>query len=87
MPVGRFFHVTSAGEFRAAGMTNRKLNFGGIFGGLVCGGAAAAVFYLLSRNGAAPLRAIRMVILAALGGAALGNWIWRLALPTEHQEN
>ena len=68
-------------------MTNRKLNFGGIFGGLVCGAAAAAILYVLSRNGAGAARGIRVVILAALGGAALGNWIWRLAQPTEHQED
>jgi len=67
-------------------MTNRKLNVGGIFGGLICAAAAAAIFYMLSRNGAMPARGIRVVILAALGGAALGNWIWRLALPAEHQE-
>ena len=66
-------------------MANRKLNFGGIFGGLVCGGAAAAILYLLSKNGAAPLRAARLVILAALGGAALGNWIWSLASPADQQ--
>ena len=68
-------------------MTNRKLNFGGIFGGLVGAGAAAAVLYLLSKNAAAPLRVARLVILAALGGAALGNWIWKLASPADQQQD
>jgi len=68
-------------------MTKRKLNFGGIFGGLTCGAAAAAILYLLSKNGVPPWRALRLVILAAIGGAALGNWIWKLASPPEQPED
>ena len=68
-------------------MTNRKLNFGGIFGGLVCGGAASAILYLLSKNGFPHWRALRLVIVAAVGGAALGNWIWRLASPPQQRED
>lgn len=65
-------------------MTSFKLNFGGIFGGLVGAGGAIAVVYLISNNGIPP-RSLKLVGLAAFGGAALGNWIWKLALPNEPQ--
>jgi hypothetical protein len=58
-----------------------KLNFGGMFGGVVCGAAAAAIVYLLSHG--FPLRAIKVIALAGFAGAALGNWIWGLAAPAE----
>jgi hypothetical protein len=64
-------------------MTNPKLNFGGIFGGAVC---AVAVLYLLSNQGQIPPRSYKLIALAAFGGAALGNWIWRLSLPREPQD-
>jgi hypothetical protein len=64
-------------------MWNYKLNFGGIFGGLVGAGASIAILYLLSNNGGFRPRLLRLVALAAFGGAALGNWIWSLALPSE----
>ena len=60
-----------------------KLNFGGIFGGLLCGVAAAAIIYLLSDG--FPVRSIKIVALAAFAGATLGNWIWSLAAPAESQ--
>ncbi len=63
----------------------RKFNFGGAFGGLVCAGAAAAILYMLS-NGHFPVRSIKLVALAGFGGAALGNWIWRLAEPKTSDE-
>jgi len=66
-------------------MTDFKLNFGGIFGGLIGAGGAIAVVYLISNNNGIPPRTFRLVGLAAFGGAALGNWIWRLALPSEPQ--
>lgn len=59
-----------------------NLNFGGWFGAVVCGGAAAAILYLLA-HGKFPTRGLKLVILAAVGGATVGNWIWKLALPTE----
>ena len=62
-------------------MTFRKLNFGSIAGGMIAGGCALAILYLL--NNGIPRRGFRLVTLAALGGAALGNWIWQLALPSE----
>ena len=63
----------------------RKFNFGGAFGGVVCAGAAAAILYMLS-NGQFPTRGIKLVALAGFGGAALGNWIWRLAEPKTTDE-
>jgi hypothetical protein len=60
-----------------------QLNFGSIFGFVVAGAGAAAVLYLLSNNGRFPALAIKMSILAAIGGATLGNWIWSLATPKE----
>jgi hypothetical protein len=67
-------------------MTNPKLNFGGIFGGTVCAVAAIAVLYLLSNQGGIRPRSYKLVALAAFGGAALGNWIWSLALPNQPEE-
>jgi hypothetical protein len=64
-------------------MTNFKLNFGGIFGGIIAAGGAIAIVLLLSNNGGIPPRTFKLVGLAAFGGAALGNWIWSLALPNE----
>jgi hypothetical protein len=61
-------------------MKLRKFNFGGLFGGLVCAAASAAILYMLS-NGDFPTKGIKLVALAGFGGAALGNWIWRLAEP------
>ena len=66
-------------------MTNLKLNFGGIFGGIVGAGAAIAILYLLTNNAGFRPRLLKLVGLAAFGGAALGNWIWSLALPSERQ--
>jgi hypothetical protein len=66
-------------------MKNLKLNFGGIFGGIVGAGASIAIVCLLSNNGGFPPKALKLVGLAAFGGAALGNWIWTLALPNEPQ--
>jgi hypothetical protein len=89
MPVRQLIRL-SVGQpqnFSRLTMRIRKLNFGGIFGGLVCAAAAAAILFLLSKNGAAPLRAVRLVILAALGGAAIGSWIWRLALPADQPKD
>jgi hypothetical protein len=63
-------------------MRFQRLNFGGIFGGVVCAGGAIAIVYLLS-NGGVPARSFKVIAMAALGGSALGNWIWRLALPAE----
>lgn len=63
----------------------RKFNFGGAFGGVVCAGAAVAILYMLS-NGNFPTRGIKLVALAGLGGAALGNWIWKLAEPKAGDE-
>jgi hypothetical protein len=62
-------------------MRNLRLTFGSVFGLIVGGGAAAAILYLLSPNGNFPPRGIRIVLFAAMGGAALGNWIWSLASP------
>ena len=69
-------------------MKLRKFNFGGLFGGLVCAGAAAAILYVLS-NGDFPMKGIKgikLVALAGFCGAALGNWIWRLAEPKSADE-
>lgn len=66
-------------------MKLRKFNFGGVFGGIVCAGAALAILYLLS-DGEFKIRAIKVVALAGFGGAALGNWIWRLAEPKTSDE-
>jgi hypothetical protein len=63
-------------------MLIRRFNFGGIFGGIVCAAAAAAIVYLLS-NRDFPPRAIKVVALAGFVGAAVGNWIWGLAAPSE----
>jgi hypothetical protein len=66
-------------------MTNLKLNFGGIFGGFVGAGAAIAILYLLSNHVGFRPRLLKLVGLAAFGGAALGNWIWSFALPSPPQ--
>jgi hypothetical protein len=63
-------------------MKNLKLNLGGIFGGVVCAAAAVAILYLLSNNDV-PRRGYKLIGLAAFGGAAVGNWIWSLTLPSE----
>lgn len=63
----------------------RKFNFGGVFGGVVCAGAAAAIIYLVS-NGHFPTKSIKLIALAGFGGMALGNWIWRLAEPAAGDE-
>jgi hypothetical protein len=62
-----------------------KFNFGGVFGGLVCAAAAAAVIYLLA-NQHFPMKGIKLVALAGFGGAALGNWIWSFATPAVPDE-
>jgi hypothetical protein len=62
-----------------------RFNFGGIFGGLVCAAAAAAIIYLLA-NQHFPMKAIKVVALAGFGGAAVGNWIWSLATPAVPDE-
>jgi hypothetical protein len=67
-------------------MGNLKLNFGSVFGGIVCGGAAVAILYLLSNNGGLPRRTVRIVMFAAAGGAALGNWIWSRQSPSNRQQ-
>jgi hypothetical protein len=64
-------------------MTNFKLNFGGVVGAVICLAAAAAVLYVLANNGGFPRRGAKVVIFAAIGGAALGNWIWNWALPSD----
>jgi hypothetical protein len=66
-------------------MKLRKFNIGGLFGGLVCAAAAAAILYMLSK-GDFPMKGIKLVALAGFGGAALGNWIWRLAEPQTADE-
>jgi hypothetical protein len=66
-------------------MKNLKLNFGGIFGAIVGVGASIAIICLLSKGGDFPPRALKLVGLAAFGGAALGNWIWKIAQPSEPQ--
>jgi hypothetical protein len=67
-------------------MKNLKLNFGGIFGGVVGAGAAIAILYILSQPGGFRPRGLKLVALAAFGGAALGNWIWSPAQPGETPE-
>ena len=69
-------------------MKLRKFNFGGLFGALVCTGAAVLILYLLS-DGQFPIqgfKGVKLVALAGFGGAALGNWIWRLAEPKVSDE-
>jgi hypothetical protein len=66
-------------------MKLRKLNFGGIFGGVVCAAAAVAIIYLLSDHAFRP-RSLKAVALAGFLGAAAGNWIWRLAEPRLPEE-
>jgi hypothetical protein len=61
-------------------MRNLKMNFGGFFGAVVCAVAAGAILYFLADNGF-PRKGYRLVFFALVGGAALGNWIWKLAQP------
>jgi hypothetical protein len=68
-------------------MSNLRLNFGGLFGGLVGAGATIAIIYLLSNGGDFRPRYLKLVALAAFGGAALGNWIWSLAQPRDDAFN
>jgi hypothetical protein len=68
-------------------VTHFKLNFGGIFGGAMCAIGAIAVLYLLSNQGQIRPRSYKLIALAAFGGAAVGNWIWRLALPRQPQDH
>jgi hypothetical protein len=63
-------------------MFKYQLNFGSVFGAVVCAAAAAIILYLLSDK-AFPPRAVKFVAMAGLGGAALGNWIWSLAAPSD----
>jgi hypothetical protein len=58
-----------------------KLNFGGVFGGLIGTGAVIAIISIMSANGGFPPGGSKLVALAAFGGAALGNWIWSLLNP------
>jgi hypothetical protein len=63
-------------------MFNYKANFGSVFGGAVCAVAAGVILYLISNN-TFPPKFIKFVAMAGLGGAALGNWIWSFAAPSE----
>jgi hypothetical protein len=63
-----------------------KLNFGSIFGGAVCAVAAGVILYLISNNSFPP-RGIKFVAMAGIGGAALGNWIWSFATPSDPDES
>ena len=62
-----------------------KANFGSFFGGAVCAVAAGVILYLISNN-TFPPRGLKFVAMAALGGAALGNWIWSFAAPSEPEQ-
>jgi hypothetical protein len=62
-------------------MKNFKLNFGGVFGGLIGTAAVIAIVFVMSANGGFPPRGLKLVALAAFGGAAPGNWIWNLLNP------
>ena len=56
-------------------MKNINLNAVGLIGALVCGGIAAGIVFLtfdIAQSG----RPVRWVILALIGGALAGNFLW-----------
>jgi len=67
------------------GMKISKLNFGGFAGGAICLGGAIAILMLLNNGHGIPRGSVKLIIFATIGGAALGNWIWQLALPNQQE--
>ena len=63
----------------------KKLNFGGFAGGAICLGGAIAIFMLMTNGKGIPRGSVKLIIFATIGGAALGNWIWQLAQPTQNE--
>lgn len=59
-------------------MKNVELNPGGLIGALVCGGIAAAVIFSRIDVNTAGRGAYKMPILALIGGAFAGNFLWGL---------
>lgn len=56
-------------------MKNINLNAGGLIGALACGAIAAAIVFLtvdMQKDG----RPAKLVILAVIGGAFVGNFLW-----------
>ena len=57
-------------------MKNIDLNAGGVIGGVVVAGIAAAILFAVmdtSQSGRGPYR---LIMLALIGGAILGNFLW-----------
>lgn len=59
-------------------MNNINLNVGGVVGAIACGGIAAAVVFTTvdtTNSGRGPYK---LIILAVIGGAFVGNFLWGL---------
>lgn len=59
-------------------MKNVNLNPGGLIGALVVGGAAAAIVFSFLNTTHSRRGPFKLVILALIGGAIGGNFLWEL---------
>lgn len=59
-------------------MKNFDLNIGGVIGALACGGIAAAVVFSTLDTTTSGRGPYKLIILALVGGAFAGNFLWGL---------
>jgi len=57
-------------------MKNFDLNAGGLIGGIAFGGIATAVIFLTFSTQSHGRSPYRLIIIALLGGAVAGNFLW-----------
>jgi hypothetical protein len=63
-------------------MKNIDLNPGGLIGGLLCGGIAAAIIFSNDDANKAG-RSAKLAILALIVGATVGNFLWGKVFPKD----
>jgi len=66
-------------DFGSMRVENFNINPGGIIGALVCGGIAGAFLFLNADAASSRRGPGRLVVLAVIGGAVAGNYLWKLA--------
>ncbi len=54
-----------------------NLNIGGLIGALVCGGIVGVIVFMTFDPTHTSRRPFKLVILAVIGGAVGGNFLWR----------